>query len=74
MRFYLDHVIVAVRDLHRAVEDWESIGLFATDGGTHPEVGTRNALVRFPDSSFLELMAIEDREKLQARAPRLLAL
>lgn len=74
MRFYLDHVIVAVRDLQRAVEDWESIGLIATDGGAHPKVGTRNALVRFPDRSFLELMAIDDREKLEAYAPALLAL
>jgi len=74
VRFYLDHVIVAVHDLNRAVEDWESIGLVATDGGTHPKVGTRNALVRFPDRSFLELMAIDDREKLQAYAPSLLAL
>jgi glyoxalase-like protein len=74
MRFYLDHVIVAVRDLERAVKDWESIGLIATDGGAHPKVGTRNALVRFPDRSFLELMAIDDREKLHAYAPVLLAL
>ncbi len=74
MRFSLDHVIVAVRDLERAAQDWESIGLIATDGGVHPNVGTRNALVRFPDRSFLELMAIDDREKLQASAPALLAL
>jgi hypothetical protein len=69
MRFYLGHVIVAVHDLNRAVEDWESIGLVATDGGTHPKVGTRNALVRFPDRSFLELMAIDDREKLLSPHP-----
>lgn len=73
MRFDLDHVIVAVRDLPGALSDWESIGLVATDGGTHPKVGTRNALVRFPDLSFLELMAIDDREKLEAYAPVLLA-
>lgn len=74
MRFYLDHVIVAVRDIDRATKDWESIGLVATDGGIHPKVGTRNAIVRFPDRSFLELMAIDDRAKLQAKAPALLAL
>jgi glyoxalase-like protein len=68
----LDHVIVAVRDLARARSDWEDRGLVATDGGTHPQVGTRNALVRFPDRSFLELMAIDDREKLRSYAPALL--
>jgi catechol 2,3-dioxygenase-like lactoylglutathione lyase family enzyme len=70
--FRLDHVIVGVRDFRRAVTDWEKLGLIATDGGTHPEIGTRNALVRFPDGSFLELMAIEDRERLSANAPVLL--
>jgi glyoxalase-like protein len=68
----LDHVIVAVRDLAQARSDWESYGLVATDGGTHPQVGTRNALVRFPDWSFLELMAIDDREQLRSYAPALL--
>jgi hypothetical protein len=74
MRFYLDHVIVAVRDLEHAAKDWEGIGLVATDGGIHPRVGTRNTLVRFPDRSFLELMAIDDRDKLQTYAPVLLTL
>jgi Glyoxalase-like domain len=68
----LDHVIVAVRGLARAQSDWESRGLVATDSGVHPQVGTRNALVRFPDRSFLELMAIDDREKLRSYAPALL--
>lgn len=74
MRFFLDHVILAVRDLPEAVRDRESIGLVPTDGGTHPKVGTRNALVRFPDGSFLELIAIDDREQLAEYAPTLLAL
>jgi hypothetical protein len=68
----LDHVIVAVRDLARARTDWEGRGLVATDGGTHPQLGTRNALVRFPDGSFLELMTIDNREKLRSYAPALL--
>jgi hypothetical protein len=69
---YLDHVIVGVRELRRAVTDWESVGLIATDGGTHPKIGTKNALVRFPDESFLELMTIEDRQRLRRNAPVLL--
>ncbi len=74
VRFFLDHVIVGVRDLPGAVEDWRAIGLDATDGGSHPKHGTRNAIVRFPDRSFLELMTIADREKLKGHAPALLAM
>ncbi len=74
VRFSLDHVIVGVRDLPGAVEDWRAIGLDATDGGSHPSHGTRNAIVRFPDRSFLELMTIDDREKLKGYAPALLAM
>lgn len=73
MRFFLDHVIVAVRDLATAVADWRAVGLVATDGGAHPKTGTRNAIVRFPDRSFLELMAVEDREKVKEAAPSILA-
>jgi hypothetical protein len=73
-RYFLDHVVVAVRDLPQAVEDWRALGLDATDGGTHPKRGTRNALVRFPDRSFLELIAVEDRALVRESAPALLAM
>lgn len=73
MTFSLDHVIVYVRDLAAAREDWRALGLEATDGGMHPKVGTRNAIVRFPDGSFLELMTIEDREKAREQAPAIVA-
>lgn len=72
--FFLDHVIVGVRDLPAAVEDWRALGLEATDGGTHPKHGTRNAIVRFPDASFLELLAVEDRARLRDYAPALLEM
>src|SRR5881628_1559879 len=72
--YFLDHVVVAVRDLPRAVEDWRALGLDAPDGGSHPKRGTRNALVRFPDGSFLELIAVEDRALVREAAPGLLAM
>ena len=72
--YFLDHVVVAVRDLPRAVEDWRALGLDATDGGSHPKRGTRNALARFPDGSFLELIAVEDRALVREAAPGLLAM
>lgn len=73
-RFYLDHVIVGVRDLAGAVADWRALGLVVTDGGVHPNGGTRNAIVRFPDRSFLELMTVIDAEAVAARSPAFLAL
>ena len=73
-RYFLDHVIVGVRDLAAATADWRALGLVATDGGAHPKHGTRNAIVRFPDRSFLELMAIADRDTLRVYSPALLEL
>ena len=72
MPLHLDHLIVHVRDLEGATEEWRALGLDATDGGTHP-IGTRNSLVRFPDGTFLELLAIADREKVREAAPGMLA-
>lgn len=71
--YYLDHIIVSIRDLAAAREDWRALGLEATDGGAHPHLGTRNAIVRFPDRTFLELLAIEDREKAKEQAPAIVA-
>jgi len=73
-RYVLDHVVVGVHDLPRATEDWRNLGLVATDGGSHPKRGTRNAIVRFPDQSFLELMGVADREKLGTTAPAVLEM
>jgi hypothetical protein len=73
MSFVLDHVIVHVANLDQATADWRAVGLEATDGGTHPTLGTRNAIVRFRDGSFLELLTIEDREKARELTPATLA-
>jgi hypothetical protein len=73
-RFFLDHVVVGVHDLAQATADWRALGLIATDGGSHPKQGTRNAIVRFRDRSFLELMGVEDREKLGASSSAFLQL
>lgn len=70
--FSLDHLIVHVRDLEAATEEWRALGLEATDGGSHP-IGTRNSIVRFPDATFLELLTIADRERVREKAPRMLA-
>jgi hypothetical protein len=73
-RFELDHIVVGVRDLAAATTDWGALGLVVTDGGVHPRAGTRNAIVRFPDRSFLELIAVVDAEAVAKRSPSFLAL
>ncbi len=56
----IDHVIVAVADLHHAAAAvGNSLGLEPGDGGRHPLLGTRNRLVWWGDS-YLELVAVED--------------
>ena len=57
MNFALDHVVVAVHDLARAVEEYRSKGFTVTPGGRHPAPRTSsNALVVFEDGSYLELI------------------
>ena len=58
MKFALDHVVVAVQDLQRAVEDHRAKGFTVTPGGRHPAPRTSgNALVVFEDGSYLELIS-----------------
>lgn len=53
----LDHVIIAVQDLTRAVESYRSLGFTVIPGGIHRSNATWNALIPFKDGSYLELMA-----------------
>jgi catechol 2,3-dioxygenase-like lactoylglutathione lyase family enzyme len=58
MRFSLDHVVIAVHDLERAVEDYRALGFTVVMGGRHPPPRTSsNALVIFQDGSYLELIS-----------------
>lgn len=52
----LDHVVIAVRDLERAVADCEAEGFTVLPGGRHPGRNTQNALVVFEDGAYLELI------------------
>ncbi len=58
----LDHVVILVRDLDRAVRDYEDLGFAVTPGGEHADGLTRNALIPFKDGSYLELVAFVDPE------------
>lgn len=53
----LDHVVIAVRDLERAVARYTDAGFTVTSGGRHPGRNTCNALVVFEDGAYLELIA-----------------
>ena len=56
----LDHVVILVGDLDRAVRGYEELGFTVTPGGEHADGLTRNALVPFADGSYLELVAFVD--------------
>jgi catechol 2,3-dioxygenase-like lactoylglutathione lyase family enzyme len=58
----LDHLVILVRDLDRAVRGYEGLGFSVTPGGEHADGLTRNALIPFKDGSYLELVAFVDLE------------
>ena len=57
MPLTLDHVVILVADLERAIVDYSSLGFTVQRGGTHAAGTTHNALVGFADGSYLELIA-----------------
>lgn len=57
MSLPLDHIVIAVHDLHSAIHDYRHLGFTVTPGGDHPGRATHNALVVFQDGSYFELIA-----------------
>ncbi len=53
----LDHVIIGVKDLDRAIADYRALGFNAFYGGRHTSKSTHNALICFKDGTYLELLA-----------------
>jgi catechol 2,3-dioxygenase-like lactoylglutathione lyase family enzyme len=60
----IDHVVILVDKLERAIVDYETLGFTVLVGGEHADGSTHNALVSFADGSYLELLAF------QAEAPQ----
>ena len=60
----IDHILVAVKDLEKAVRDYSLLfGFGPTWQGNHPSLGIKNAL--FPlENMYLELIAIDDEGPL----------
>lgn len=53
----LDHIVIAVHDLHTAIDDYHELGFTVMPGGSHPGRSSHNALVVFSDGVYLELIA-----------------
>jgi len=53
----LDHLVVFVPDLERAMADFTSLGFTVIAGGQH--AATENALIVFEDETYVELLALK---------------
>lgn len=59
----IDHVILAVNDLQKGIEEFERLtGVRAVYGGAHPGRGTHNALVSLGEPHYLEILAPNPEE------------
>ncbi len=69
----IDHVLVAVADLEKAHARWARLGFTLTPRGGHPEWGTANHCIMFPDD-YVELIgAVAPGVKAEALQARLAA-
>lgn len=68
----IDHVVLVVSDLEAARNHYvDALGFrmeAVAAGGRHP-TGTRNVGAYFPDISYLELLAIDDRDQVAVHRP-----
>ena len=71
MSLPLDHIVIAVHDLHTAIHDYRNLGFTVTPGGDHPGRATHNALVVFQDGSYFELIAWKGPEDAHPWWPKL---
>ena len=52
----IDHIVIAVPSLERAIESYRSLGFSVVEGGRHP-YGSYNALIGFADGSYIEVLS-----------------
>lgn len=65
----LDHLLLGIADLDQGIE-WvrRKTGISATMGGSHPGVGTRNALFSLGNRQYIEIISIDPMQ--QETSPR----
>lgn len=61
-----DHAVIGVPDLAEAMEAFGRLGFEVAEGGRHPSLGTRNAIVRF-GLDYLELLTVEHPDTARSR-------
>jgi catechol 2,3-dioxygenase-like lactoylglutathione lyase family enzyme len=61
----IDHVVIAVRDLGAASDDYARLGFTVTPGGEHTGGATHNALISFADGAYFELIAFKEPDRPQ---------
>ncbi len=52
----IDHIVIAVHSLERAISTYRGLGFSVVEGGRHP-YGSCNALIGFADGSYIELLS-----------------
>lgn len=62
---HLDHILYAVPNLQKGIEDFEKItGVRPAYGGKHTDLGTHNALVSLGKEIYLELIAPDPNQSI----------
>jgi catechol 2,3-dioxygenase-like lactoylglutathione lyase family enzyme len=61
----IDHIVIAVRDLAAASDDYARLGFTVTPGGEHTRGATHNALISFADGAYFELIAFREPDRPQ---------